>query len=414
MEVITDPLALKFGLLFPHLDERQRRIVAAVEARELGRGGVTAVAKATGMSRSTVSSAVKELNEGLFVTDRVRRPGGGAKSITERFPGLVPALKALVDPATRGDPESALVWTTKSTRRLAGELTAQGYPVSHETVSHLLAGLGFSLQANAKTREGSSHADRDAQFAYINEQVAAHQASGDPVISVDCKKKELVGSFKNGGREYQPSGEPEQVNVYDFPALAEGKAIPYGVYDLGTNEGFVSVGQDHDTAAFAVETIRRWHTAMGKPSYPEATRLLICADGGGSNDSRSRLWKAELAALAAETNLEITVCHLPPGTSKWNRIEHRLFSHISMNWRGRPLVSYDAVVALIGATATRTGLKVHAERDFGLYPTKIKVSDEELAAVPLHRHTFHGEWNYTLTPAEGHARTHAPRRLTHK
>jgi DNA-binding transcriptional ArsR family regulator len=383
-------------LLPAHLDERQRRIVAAVEARALGRGGVTAVATATGMSRSTVTSAVKELKEGFFVTDRVRRPGGGAKSITERFPGLMGALKALVDPETRGDPESALVWTTKSTRKLAAELTAQGYPVSHETVSHLLAGLGFSLQANAKTREGSSHEDRDAQFAYINAQVAAHQRSGDPVVSVDCKKKELVGDFKNAGREYQRSGEPEEVNVYDFPALAEGKAIPYGVYDVATNEGFVSVGSDHDTAAFAVETIRRWYGSVGRPSYPEATRLLICADGGGSNGSRSRLWKSELAALAAETGLEITVCHLPPGTAKWNRIEHRLFSHISMNWRGRPLVSYETVVQLIGATTTRTGLRVHAQRDPGLYPTKIKVTDEEMAAVPLARHAFHPDWNYTV------------------
>jgi len=400
VEAITDPLALKFALVFPHLDERQRRIMAAVEARALGRGGVTAVANATGMSRSTVTSAVKELNEGLFVTDRVRRPGGGAKSITERFPGLVPALKALVERETRGDPESALVWTTKSTRNLAKELSAQGYPVSHETVSHLLRGQGFSLQANAKTREGSTHADRDAQFRYINEQVAEHQASENPVISVDCKKKELVGNFKNGGREWQPSGQPDEVNVYDFLALAEGKAIPYGVYDVATNEGFVSVGQDHDTAAFAVETIRRWHATTGKPTYPEATRLLICADGGGSNGSRSRLWKTKLATLASETGLEITVCHLPPGTSKWNRIEHRLFSHISMNWRGRPLVSYDAVVELIGATTTRTGLKVHAERDLGLYPTKIKVSDEDLAAIPLQRHAFHGEWNYTVRRRE--------------
>jgi transposase len=396
VEAIADPLALKFALVFPHLDERQRRIMAAVEARALGRGGITAVAKATGMSRSTVTSAVKELNEGLFVTDRVRRPGGGAKSITELYPGVVPALKALVEPETRGDPESALVWTTKSTRKLAAELSAQGFPVSHETVSHLLRGQGFSLQANAKTTEGSTHADRDAQFAYISEQIAGHQASGDPVISVDCKKKELVGNFKNAGREWQPAGEPEEVNVYDFLALAEGKAIPYGVYDVATDEGFVSVGQDHDTAAFAVETIRRWHATMGRPTYPEATRLLICADGGGSNSSRNRLWKTELASLAADTGLEITVCHLPPGTSKWNRIEHRLFSHISMNWRGRPLVSYDAIVQLIGATTTRSGLKVHAERDFGLYPTKTRVSDEDLEAIPLYRHAFHGEWNYTV------------------
>jgi transposase len=396
VEAITDPLALKFALVFPHLDERQRRIMAAVEARALGRGGVTAVARASGMSRSTVTSAVKELNKGLFVTDRVRRPGGGAKSITELHPGLVPALKALVDPETRGDPESVLVWTTKSTRRLASELTAQGYPVSHETVAHLLRGLGFSLQANAKTAEGSTHADRDAQFTYINSQVADHQGTGDPVISVDAKKKELVGNFNNGGREWQPKGRPEEVNVYDFLTDAEGKAMPYGVYDVATNEGFVSVGSDHDTAAFAVETIRRWYTTMGKPTYPEAARLLICADAGGSNGSRSRLWKAELAALAAECGLEITVCHLPPGTSKWNRIEHRLFSHISMNWRGRPLVSYEAVVQLIGATTTRTGLKVHAERDLGLYPTKIRVSDKDFKALPLYCHAFHGEWNDSL------------------
>lgn len=400
MEAITDPLAWKFALVFPHLDERQRRIMAAVEARALGRGGVSAVAKATGMSRSTVTSAVKELGEGLVVTDRVRRPGGGAKSITEQDPGLLPALAALVDPATRGDPESALLWTTKSTRKLAAELGAQGHPVSHETVAHLLRDLGFSLQANAKTREGSTQPDRDAQFTYLNSQVADHQASGDPVISVDCKKKELVGTFKNGGREWQPAGEPEEVNVYDFPAMAEGKAIPYGIYDVATNEGFVSVGSDHDTAAFAVEAIRRWYGAMGRPTYPEATRLLICADGGGSNGSRNRLWKTELAALATATGLQITVCHLPPGTSKWNRIEHRLFSHISMNWRGRPLVSYDAIVQLIGATTTRTGLTVHAERDVGLYPTRTKVSDEDLAAVPLQRHAFHGKWNYTVHPRE--------------
>ncbi len=348
------------------------------------------------MSRSTVTSAVKDLNDGLFVTDRVRRPGGGAKSITERYPGLMPALKALVDPETRGDPESALVWTLKSTRQLATDLGAKGYQVSHETVSHLLRGLGFSLQANAKTREGSTHVDRDAQFQYINEQVATHAASGDPVISVDAKKKELVGNFKNNGREWQPVGEPVEVSVYDFPDKAVGKAIPYGVYDVQANEGWVSVGQDHDTAAFAVETLRRWYCCVGQPTYPEATRLLICADGGGSNASRSRLWKTELADLAAETGLEITVCHFPPGTSKWNKIEHRLFSHISMNWRGRPLVSHDVVVELIGATTTRTGLRVRAERDLGLYPTKIKVTDEELAAVPLQKHAFHGEWNYTL------------------
>jgi transposase len=297
VEATTDPLALKFALVFPHLDERQRRIMAAVEARALGRGGVTAVARATGMSRSTVTSAVKELDEGFFVTDRVRRPGGGATSITEQHPGLLPALKTLVDPETRGDPESALVWTTKSTRHLAAELTAQGYPVSHETVSHLLRGLGFSLQANAKTREGSTHADRDAQFRYINSQVADHQASGDPVISVDAKKKELVGNFKNGGREWQPSGRPEEVNVYDFPADAEGKAISYGVYDVAANEGFVSVGQDHDTAAFAVETIRRWHASWASPPTPRPPACSSAqmqgdptAPGAGCGRPSCRLW----------------------------------------------------------------------------------------------------------------------------
>ena len=384
---------MKFAQVFPHLDERQRRILAAVEARSLGRGGVTRVAEATGMSRSTVTAAVKELEAGLVVTDRVRRPGGGAKSITEKYPTLEGALKALVDPETRGDPESALLYTLKSTRQLANELQAQGYEVSHEMVAQLLRRLRYSLQANAKTREGSSHVDRDAQFRYINDQVAAYSASGDPVISVDAKKKELVGNFKNPGREWQPVGEPEEVSVYDFPDKAVGKAIPYGVYDVQANEGWVSVGGDHDTAAFAVETIRRWYRSVGKPAYPGASRLLICADGGGSNASRSRLWKTELAGLVAETGLEVTVCHLPPGTSKWNKIEHRLFSHISMNWRGRPLVSHEVAVELIGATTTRTGLKVRAERDLGLYPTKIKVSDEDLAAVPLHKHAFHGEWN---------------------
>jgi len=396
VEEIKEPLAMKFAQVFPHLDERQRRIMAAVEARSLGRGGITRVAEATGMSRSTVTAAVKELEAGLVVTDRVRRPGGGAKSITEKYPTLEGALKALVDPETRGDPESALLYTLKSTRQLAAELQAHGYEVSHEMVAQLLRRLRYSLQANAKTREGSSHVDRDAQFRYINDQVAAYGASGDPVISVDAKKKELVGNFKNPGREWQPVGEPEEVSVYDFPDKAVGKAIPYGVYDVGANEGWVSVGSDHDTAAFAVETIRRWYRCVGQPTYPGASRLLICADGGGSNASRSRLWKTELAGLVAETGLEITVCHLPPGTSKWNKIEHRLFSHISMNWRGRPLVSHEVAVELIGATTTRTGLKVRAERDLGLYPTKIKVSDEDLAAVPLHKHAFHGEWNYTI------------------
>jgi DNA-binding transcriptional ArsR family regulator len=385
-------------VVFPHLDERQRRIMAAAEARSLGRGGIIRVAEATGMSRSTVTAAVKELKAGLVVTNRVRRPGGGAKSITQMQPGIVAALKALVAPDTRGDPESPLLYTLKSTRELADELCAQGYEVSHATVGQLLHDLGYSLQANAKTREGSSHADRDLQFRYINGQVAAYAATGDPVISVDAKKKELVDNFKNLGREWQPVGEPAEVNVYDFPDKAVGKAIPYGIYDVQANEGWVGVGGDHDTAAFAVETIRRWYRCVGQPTYPGASRLLICADGGGSNASRSRLWKTELAGLAAETGLEITVCHLPPGTSKWNKIEHRLFSHVSMNWRGRPLVSHEVVVELIGATTTRTGLKVRSERDLGLYPTRTKVSGADLAAVPLHKHEFHGTGT---TPSQG-------------
>ncbi|MEA2501651.1 MAG: hypothetical protein QOD01_1762 [Actinomycetota bacterium] len=348
------------------------------------------------MSRSTVSAAVAELKAGLLVTERVRRPGGGRKSITETYPGIKDALEALVGPDTRGDPESPLLWTLKSTRQLADELQAQGYEITHVVVGDLLHAMHYSLQANAKTKEGSTHVDRDAQFRYINEQVKAFATSGDPAISVDCKKKELVGNFKNPGQEWQPVGEPEEVNVYDFPDKAVGKAIPYGVFDPAANEGWVSVGQDHDTAAFAVETLRRWYRCVGEPTYPKASRLLICADGGGSNSSRGRLWKTELAALAAETGLEITVCHFPPGTSKWSKIEHRLFSHISMNWRGRPLVSHDVVVELIGATTTRTGLKVRAERDQGLYPTKVKVTDEELAAVPLRKHDFRGEWNYTI------------------
>lgn len=396
---VADQIAQKYETIAPLLDERQRRCWLGVEARAIGRGGVSLVAGATGASRSTVGAAVKEVSEPESATPegRVRRVGAGRPPATAVDPALVAALEALVDPATRGDPLSPLRWTSKSTRTLAAELSGQGHRVGARTVAKLLHGAGYSLQAARKTREGGTHPDRDAQFRYLAEQVNAHLADGQPVISVDTKKKELVGEYKNGGREWQPKGEPEQVNVYDFIGEA-GKALPYGAYDVGANTAWVSVGRDHDTATFAVATLRRWWTAMGRPLYPGATRLLICADGGGSNGSRVRLWKLELAALAAETGLTITVCHLPPGTSKWNKIEHRLWSHISMNWRGRPLESHETVVELIAATTTRTGLAVRAELDETDYPAGVKVSDAQMADLPLHRHDFHGDWNYTVRP----------------
>ena len=392
-------MAEKYESIAALLDERQRRRWLGVEARALGRGGVSAVARATGASRTTVTAAVAELAGGGedSAPGRVRRAGAGRPPVSEREPGVVAVLERLVDPATRGDPESPLRWTSKSTRALADELRAQGHSVAPRTVAKLLHESGYSLQATRKTREGRDHPDRDAQFRYLTGQVNAHLGSADPVVSVDTKKKELVGRYKNGGREWQPTGEPEQVEVYDFIGEA-GKAIPYGVYDVAANAAWVSVGRDHDTAAFAVATLRRWWQAMGRPLYPHARRLLICADGGGSNGYRVRLWKVELAALAAETGLTITVCHLPPGTSKWNKIEHRLFSHISMNWRGRPLESHETVVQLIAATSTHTGLAVQAELDDRAYPKGTKISDEQMAALPLTRHHFHGEWNYTLQP----------------
>jgi hypothetical protein len=397
---VVDQLAEKYESIAALLDERQRRRWFGVEARALGRGGVSAVVRATGASRSTVTAAVKELAdraEDAVTRGRVRRAGAGRPSVTATDPQLLAALEALVDPATRGDPMSPLRWTSKSTRTLAKELAGQGHAVAERTVAKLLHGAGYRLQAVRKTREGGTHPDRDAQFRYLSEQVNAHLREGQPVVSVDTKKKELVGQYKNAGREWQPQGEPEQVEVYDFVGEA-GKAIPYGVYDLAANTAWVSVGRDHDTAAFAVATLRRWWQAMGRPLYPAADRLLICADGGGSNGSRVRLWKVELATFAAESGLAITCCHLPPGTSKWNKIEHRLFAHISMNWRGRPLESHETVVQLIAATTTRTGLAVRAELDDGHYPSGIKVSDAQMAALPLDRHEFHGDWNYTLRP----------------
>jgi Rhodopirellula transposase DDE domain len=399
---MEEELAAEFAALFPHLDERQRRLAMGARARSLGHGGITVVARAAGVNAVTVSRGAAELESGGEPLGRARRAGGGRKDITQADPGLVPALLALVDPAARGDPGSPLRWTVKSTPTLARELTRQGHAVSDRTVARLLAGEGFSLQGNAKQTEGSQHPDRDAQFRYINGQASEHQAAGQPVVSVDAKKKEKVGNFKNGGREWRPAGQPERVNVYDFIDKELGKVTPYGVYDIAANAGWVSVGTDHDTAAFAVQTIRTWWQKAGQPAYPAASRLLICADGGGSNGYRTRLWKTELARLAEETGLAITVCHFPPGTSKWNKIEHRLFSQISMNWRGRPLTSHEVIVSLIASTRTRTGLTVAAELDQAEYPKGIKISDQEMAGLEqsrrLRRHGFHGEWNYTLSP----------------
>jgi transposase len=398
---VDEALAVKLAELRPHLDERQWRLLLGAEARALGRGGPAAVARAAGVSRSTVDKGVSELAAGVEPDGRVRRPGAGRKRVEDTDPELVAALEALVDPATRGDPESPLRWTAKSTASLAAELTRQGRRVSARTVARLLKAAGYSLQAAAKTIEGRQHPDRDAQFRYLNNQAQQHLDTGDPVVSVDTKKKELVGPFKNGGREWQPAGTPVPVNVHDFIDPEQGKAIPYGVYDIAANTGWVSVGTDHDTAAFAVATLRRWWTQIGASTYPNATRLLISADAGGSNGYRVRAWKTELAAFAADTGLAITVSHLPPGTSKWNKIEHRLFSAISINWRGRPLESHEVIVDLIGATTTRTGLKVHAHLDTATYPSGVKISDRQMRDLERHqlrRHQFHGDWNYTLTP----------------
>jgi hypothetical protein len=398
MGSVEEVVAGKYEVIAPFLDERQRRLWLGVEAQALGRGGVSAVARATGVSRTTVTAAVKELvDPAATSTGRVRRAGAGRPRLADRDPELALTLERLVAPATRGDPESPLRWTSKSTRTLSEELGARGHPAGPRTVAALLKTLGYSLQANAKVSEGKQHVDRDAQFRYLAAHVSDHQDAGQPVVSVDTKKKELVGRYKNGGREWQPQGEPVRVNVHDFIG-EEGKAIPYGVYDVAADAGWVSVGTDHDTSAFAVATLRRWWQAMGEPLYPHASRLLVCADGGGSNGSRTRLWKVELAAFAADTGLTVTVCHLPPGTSKWNKIEHRLFSHISMNWRGTPLETHETVVQLIAATTTRTGLTVKAELDDRAYPKGLKVSDAQMAALPLDKHDEHPQWNYTLRP----------------
>jgi hypothetical protein len=387
------------------MTERLRRHWAASEALALPRGGATLVAQATGLSRTTVWAGIRELRAGQTAPapdepSRSRRPGGGRPFVENDDPTLCRDLELLVDPATRGDPMSPLRWTCKSTRALAEELRRQGHHVSHQTVAVLLRCLGYSLQANRKTREGASHPDRNAQFEFLNGQVVAFQQRGQPVVSVDTKKKELVGDFKNGGAEWQPAGEPEEVRAKDFLDKRLGKAIPYGVYDLTCDRGWVSVGIDHDTAEFATATVGRWWREMGQGTYPQASELLITADGGGSNGSRSRLWKVCLQRLVDELGLRISVCHLPPGTSKWNKIEHRMFCHITRNWRGRPLTSRAVVVNLIGNTKTDAGLEIHAELDENQYPTGIKVTDEELAGVRIKKNKFHGEWNYTILPSE--------------
>lgn len=399
------PIGQRWELMRDRLDERQRRALAAAEAKVIGRGGVSQVAAATGLARGTIAAGMQEL-EGtdnefmpgpqLAPRPATRRPGGGRKPLTHKDPTLVADLLALVEPTTRGDPQSPLRWSCKSLRVLAEQLQQQGHVVSHVAVGHLLKAEGFSLQGNAKVIEGKQSPDRNAQFEHINATVGAALARGQPVISVDTKKKELVGQFRNGGKEWSRAGEPVQVKVHDFVDPELGRASPYGVYDIGADEGWVSVGTDHDTATFAVQTIRRWWYAMGQPRYPKARELTITADGGGSNGHRVRLWKLELGRFAQEAGLNIRVCHFPPGTSKWNKIEHRMFSFISMNWRAQPLVSHEVIVNLIASTTTRRGLTVHAELDTNSYPKGVVVTDAELATVRIEPDKFHGDWNYRI------------------
>jgi hypothetical protein len=394
----------RFRSLSRFLDERMRRLVAAAESEAIGYGGVSAVARATGVSRRAITEGMKELRrrkvrpEARSPEARMRRKGGGRKRTIDKDRTLAEDLDRLVDPVTRGDPESPLRWTCKSVRRLAEELQREGHTVSYQTVAEVLHEMDYSLQANQKTLEGSQHADRDRQFEYINRKAQRYLKRGEPVISVDTKKKELVGDFKNAGREWQSQGEPEQVRVHDFEIPELGKVAPYGVYDLGRNVGWVSAGVDHDTAAFAVESIRRWWRWMGRPIYLKAKRLLITADSGGSNGARVRLWKWELQRLADETGLEVSVCHFPPGTSKWNKIEHRLFSFISQNWRGKPLISHEVIINLIAATTTKTGLVVKSKLDSNTSPSGVKISDQQMSQLQLRRDQFHGDWNYSILP----------------
>ena len=397
----TSQIAQRYNLVEWALDERLRRLVSAAEAKVLGHGGITAVAESTGVSRRAIHTGLKELEsrqlEEKPTGSRIRRPGAGRKSATEIDPTLQTDLELLVDPVTRGDPESPLRWTCKSLRTLADELGKMGHKVSHTHVGKLLVKLGYSLQGNKKTIEGTGHPDRNAQFIHINEQVTNRLAKGEPVISVDTKKKELIGRFKNNGQTWRPKGEPTEVKIYDFIEEA-GRANPYGVYDIGADEGWVSVGTDHDTAAFAVQTIRRWWQVVGNKAYPNAKELFITADGGGSNGGRVRLWKLELQGFADEVGIPIRVSHYPPGTSKWNKIEHRLFSFITMNWRGEPLISHEVMLNLIANTKTKTGLSVKAELDKREYPKGIKVPDVEFATINMVRDDFHGEWNYSISP----------------
>jgi DDE family transposase len=397
-------ITLRYESLAALLDERMRRQWAAAEAKSYGWGGIRAVSTATGLSPNTIAKGLEELEAQQIDTSatrgsRLRKPGGGRKSATDADPGLASALERLVDPSTRGDPMSPLRWTCKSTTQLASELTRQGHPVCARTVGRLLKASGYSLQGNRKTKEGADHPDRNAQFEHINATVMRFQRRGQPVISVDTKKKELVGEFRNGGREWQRKGEPVEVCVHDFMDKELGKAIPYGIYDVTKNEGWVSVGIDHDTARFAAEAIHRWWKKMGSKRHCGARELLITADGGGSNGSRCRLWKVALQDLADQLEMPVHVCHFPPGTSKWNKIEHRMFCHITQNWRGRPLVSHEVIINLIANTATTKGLQIQAELDTASYPTGIKVTDEELAAVKLKASRFHGEWNYRILPS---------------
>ena len=397
-------MAERLSLIRPHLDQRAWRLLLGAEAKVLGRGGIKTVAAATRAHPDTVAQGVRELDYPEPIPGRIRRPGAGRKSAAATDTGMLGALDALVDPVTRGDPESALRWTTKSTPKLAAELTAQGHKVSASTVAKLLKESGYSLQANAKAVEGKQHPDRDAQFEYLNSQAMLFTAAGDPVVSVDTKKKELVGNFAANGREYEPAGKPRRVLVHDFADKDLGKVAPYGVYDIAANTGWVNVGTDADTGQFAVESIRRWWNTMGSNAYPGASRLLITADAGGSNGSRLRLWKTELAEFAAQTGLTITVCHLPPGTSKWNKIEHRLFSAISRNWRGRPLESHEVIIETLKAVTTTTGLTVHAELDKNIYERGIRIPAKDMKTLEdtgiLTRHEFHGDWNYSINPRD--------------
>jgi len=402
--VDTDTIRAKYEALAPVLTERSRRLWAATEAKSLGHGGIAVVIRATGISRSTISRGLQELASADAVEpQRVRRRGGGRQRTTDKDPTLLTDLTALLEATTAGLPDAPLRWTSKSTRKLAAELQAMGHTISATLVAELLVQQGYTLQANRKTREGSQHPDRDAQFHYLNDQIHGAQQRGEPVISVDTKKKELVGDFKNPGREWRPKGTPERVRVHDFVIPEQGKAIPYGVYDLSRDEGWVSVGIDHDTASFAMNAIRSWWQKMGRTVYGGASHLTVTADGGGSNGSRSRLWKWELQQFANRTGLTITVCHYPPGTSKWNKIEHRLFSYIAMNWRGKALTSLATIVSLIGTTTTTSGLRVRSEIDKRSYPKGVTITDEQMQQLHLKRHEFHGDWNYTIHPRKAHA-----------